>query len=314
MPENVANRTPTTNTLILENADQWWQKSSKNMIISGFHRAGVDNNKRIHLLHGNGFSAMTLAAVASQFPTDWNIWLTNIPGHGESTQPAVKVPNWQDMANSIADAIYQQANVKERGPLIGVGHSMGGVLTLLAAAKYPDLFSEIILLDPILFKPNMIFAQRLLRVTGTWRQRALVKSVANRTAVWQNLSEMKKDIAKKSFYKPWHQQVINDYCQYSTHEVNNNVALSCSPAWEASIFGSYPVGLWRAVKKLTVPTMILQAQKSYFFIPSAVKRAVKKNNNIQWQVFGNHHCFPMEQPIETANILTQLINKNSEAK
>lgn len=313
MPEYSSAKKPlSSSTLVLENIQQWQQKSNSKMTVNGYYRAGVKNAKRIHLLHGTGFSAMTLAAMASQLPKDWSIWLTDVPGHGKSTQPTTKMPNWQKMANTIADAIYQQANVKENGPLIGIGHSMGGVLTLLAAVKYPDLFSEIILLDPVLFKTEMIIAQQLMRATGTWRQRALVKSVANRTATWPSLTAMNESIASKSFYKNWHPQVINDYCEFSSHVSKNDaVQLSCQPSWEASIFGSYPKGLWRAIYHIEIPVEILIANKSYFFIPKAVKRAAKINKSIQWQMFGKHHCFPMEQPIETAEIISRLITAKS---
>jgi len=295
-------------TLVLENAQQWQQQSKSKMTINGYCRAGAKNAKRIHLLHGTGFSAMTLAAMASQLPSDWSIWLTDVPGHGGSTQPTTKMPDWQKMANTVADAIYQQANVKEDGPLIGIGHSMGAVLTLFASLKYPDLFSEIILLDPVLFQTEMIIAQQLMRATGTWRQRALVKSVANRTPTWPNLAAMNNSIASKSFYKAWHPQVISDYCQFSAAlNSDDSVQLCCQPSFEASIFGSYPKGLWNAIRHIGVPVDILIANKSYFFIPQAVKRAAKINKHIQWQTFGQHHCFPMEEPTETAIKLTDII-------
>lgn len=299
----------TSQPLVLEGQKKWQQKSKSQMTVNGYYRAGEKTGKRIHLLHGTGFSAMTLAAMASQLPSDSSIWLTDVPGHGLSTQPSKRMPNWQKMADTVANAIYQQANVKVDGPLIGIGHSMGGVLTLLAAAKYPDLFSEIILLDPVLFKNEMIIAQQLMRATGAWRQRALVKSVANRTSSWPDLDSMKENIAEKSFYKTWHPQVIDDYCQYSsTPNSDSSVQLSCSPKWEASIFGSYPKGLWQAVRKIQLPVNILVAKNTYFFIPSAVKRAAKENSQIKWQEFGERHCFPMEQPVETACILTKLIS------
>ena len=311
MPESLSVNIPVkTKPLILKNRSKWQQKSKSNMTVSGHYRAGEKKGKRIHILHGTGFSAMTMAAMASQLPSDSSIWITDVPGHGLSTQPTTRMPSWQKMADTVADAIYQQANVKINGPLIGIGHSMGAILTLLAAAKYPDLFSEIILLDPVLFKNEMIIAQQLMRATGIWRHRELVKSVGNRTAKWSSLEVMKSEIAGKSFYRPWHAQVINDYCQYSTTlNEDNSVELSCSPTWEASIFGSYPKGLWQAVRKVTLPVNILVANKTYFFIPAAVKRAAKINKNIQWQKFGNHHCFPMEQPIETAAVLAKIIAK-----
>lgn len=304
----MSNYNQSVDALQLKNISQWQQRSKSQLIVNGYQRIGDPSDQRVHLLHGTGFSAMTLAAMASQLPDSWSLWLTDVPGHGGSTQPSKRMPHWQKMADTIADAIYNQANVKENGPLIGVGHSMGGVLTLLAAVKYPDLFSKIILLDPVLFQTEMIIAQQLMRVTGTWKHRAMVKSVSNRTAIWPSLDAMNENIASKPFYKPWHKQVIKDYCQYSTvSNADNSVELSCAPSWEASIFGSYPKGLWRAIRKANLSVHILVARKTYFFIPSAVKRAQKINPNIQWQAFGQHHCFPMEQPHETAMAITQLI-------
>ncbi len=313
MPESISpNSSVAIKSLTFDNLQKWQQKSKSKMTVNGYYHAGKTSGKRIHLLHGTGFSAMTMAAMASQLPSDSSIWLTDVPGHGLSTQPTKQMPNWQKMADTIAEAIYQEADVKNNGPLIGIGHSMGAILTVLAAAKYPDLFSEIILLDPVFFKNEMIIAQQLMLATGAWRHRALVKSVSARTSQWPNLEVMQSEIANKSFYKPWHPQVIKDYCQYSTVTNNDNsVSLSCSPKWEASIFGSYAKGLWRAVRKTELPINILLANKTYFFIPSAVKRAAKMNKNIQWQKFGNHHCFPMEQPLETAAILTRIMAKNS---
>lgn len=311
MPESISpTSSKVTKPFIFKELERWQKKSKSQMTVNGYYRAGKVTGKRIHLLHGTGFSAMTMAAMASQLPNDSSIWLTDVPGHGLSTQPTKKMPHWGKMADTVADAIYKQANVKENGPLIGIGHSMGAILTILAAEKYPDLFSEIILLDPVLFKNEMIIAQQLMRVTGVWRHRALVKSVSNRTNTWPSVKVMESEIAIKPFYKPWHPQVIHDYCRYSTTtRTDNSVELSCSPKWEASIFGSYPKGLWQAVRKVKLPVNILVANKTYFFIPTAVKRAAKMNKSIQWQKFGDHHCFPMEQPLETAAILTKLITK-----
>ena len=54
---------------------------------------------------------------------------------------------WDDMADDLAQAL------RARGleGVIGVGHSMGGVATLLASVKHPKLFRAVVALDPVLF-------------------------------------------------------------------------------------------------------------------------------------------------------------------
>jgi pimeloyl-ACP methyl ester carboxylesterase len=301
-----------TQKSLLLNHIESWQIPSKSMLnVNGYVRKAKQATQRLHFLHGTGFSAMTFAAMASQLPADWELWFTDVPGHGRSSQPSSKMPNWQKMANTVADALYKQADVENKGPLIGIGHSMGAVLTLFIAAKYPNLFSRIILLDPVLFKTEMIVAQQLMRLTGAWKHRALVRSVSNRRAHWPNKESMRLDLISKPFYRQWHPQVIDDFIHYASEKKSDqSLQLCCDPHWEASIFGSYPKGLWRAARHIDLPVNILVANKTYFFIPTAVKRAAKVNKNIRWKKFGEHHCFPMEQPVATAEIITSLIERN----
>ena len=295
----------------LQNVENWTHKTGTDDQINGYQRLGnksSKNNKRLHFLHGTGFCGMTLAPLASQLPEEWSLWFTDIPGHGFSKQPKHRMPDWNKMAITVADAIYQQANVEQDGPVIGVGHSMGSVLTLFAAVQYPQLFSRIILLDPVLFQPEFIVAQHLLLATGIWKHIPLVRSVSNRRNQWPDVNAMKSEIASKSLFRNWHPQVIDYYVKYGTKTgVDGDVQLACEPRWEGSTFGSYPKGLWKAVRKVSVPIDILVAKKSYAFIPKAVKKAAKINSNIHWQLFDGNHCFPMEKPGETANCIEQLL-------
>lgn len=294
----------------LQNINNWTYKSGTDSLINGYQRLGSKDNKdskRLHFLHGTGFCSMTLAPIASQLPEEWSLWFTDVPGHGLSNKPKHRMPDWNKMAMTVAKAINQQANVQQDGPVIGVGHSMGAVLTLLAAAHYPQLFSRIILLDPVFFKPELVIANHLMRVTGAWKNYALVRSVNKRCAQWPNVEEMKSDIASKSFYRNWHPQVIENYVTYGSKEnITGDIQLACDPRWESAFFGSYPKGLWKALRKVSVPVDILVAKKSYSFIPKAVKRAAKVNDLIQWKFFDGTHCFPMEQPGETASCIKQL--------
>ena len=66
--------------------------------------------------------------------------------------------NWHDLTEDVLESVG-----KFKEPVIGVGHSLGGMLTLLAAAKKPDIFQTIILLDPPLFSLNKRRLISLLR-------------------------------------------------------------------------------------------------------------------------------------------------------
>lgn len=300
-----------THDYLLTPLTRWQETTKYGYQISGYHRSGNDKQPHIHITHGNGFSALTLANLANHLPKDYPIWLTDLPGHGASEQPKHKIPNWQEMANAVALVIESQVSglAQNNRKIIGVGHSLGGILTLLAAYKRPELFSKIILLDPPLFTRPIIATQKVLGLTGLWRHNPMVKAVRQRTAKWHSHEAMAADLAKKTLYKNWHPKVLQDFINSATGSIDNNMALSlaCDPNWEGAIFGSYPKGLWQKIAEVSVPVTIIEAHNTYNFIAPAVNKAKNINPNITSINFGNSHCFPMEQPQETAAIITSLI-------
>jgi len=95
----------------------------------------------IQFSHANGFPAKTYTALFDHLK-EHKISAINILA--ENTNP--NEINWYDMRDDVLENIEQQGEA-----VIGIGHSFGGVLTLLAAAKKPELFQSIILLDPASF-------------------------------------------------------------------------------------------------------------------------------------------------------------------
>lgn len=272
--------------------------------IAGWQRQGEKAAPSVHFLHGNGFCATTLLPLGLQLPQDWNLLFTDVPGHGGSKQPDCYMPNWLQMARHIGDALESRIEA----PLFAVGHSLGGVMTLLLAAERPHLFKRIVLLDPVLFSPEIILLQRLMRKTGLWRYTDLVKKVAARRNHWPDIDSMKQDLSQKSLYKNWHPDALQAFVEHGTKaSAQGGIELSCAPEWEASIFGSYPRGLWQAVSKIEIPVDIFVASKSYGFIERSARKAAKANKNIQWHFMDGVHCFPMEQPERTADVLLDLL-------
>ncbi|WP_189387460.1 alpha/beta fold hydrolase [Bacterioplanes sanyensis] len=290
----------TTDTL------QPWRSDDK--CLAGWQRPG--HGPIVHFLHGNGFCSRTLWPMAQQLPASWHLIFTDIPGHGRSPQPDHRMPDWQAMAESIARQIETMSNGRA---VMAVGHSMGGVLSLLMAARYPSLFASVDMLDPVLFTPEVVWAQRLMRKSGFWKRTRLVRSVASRRRHWADKEQMQASLRRKSLYRQWNDEALQAFVCHGSRPVADGVELACDPAWEASIFGSYPRGLWSAVHRLTVPTRIWVAGGSYFFIEKAAQKAARRQQ-ISWFSFGDGHCFPMEAPELTGEKLHQLLCADSVVK
>lgn len=301
----------------------WTRKNKVGDKVNGYFKPSdkpaADFAQRIHFLHGTGFSSLCNAKLAESLPNSWDMWFSDAPGHGLSDQPSIeKMPNWLRMADTMADVIYEVADIKNKGKVIGVGHSMGGVLTLLAASRHPENFSRIILFDPVLFTQPLVMAQHLARVTGIWTVLPTARAVNKRRSEWPDKKTMRASLEAKPLYKNWHSEALDYFVQSGTKPLaNEGIELGCDPRWESSMFGSYPRELWNHIENLNICTDIIIPKNTLFFIPSALKKAQSINKNIHVHNYGDthkllNHCFPMEQPEETAGIVHKLINTASE--
>ena len=286
-----------------------WQASG----LGGYDRAmsSSGSGEPLHFLHGNGFCGLTLAPLAGALSSpDQPLLFTDLPGHGIAPTPEATHPDWNDMGRRVADSLASRSD----RPVTAIGHSMGGVVTLLAAAQFPDLFRRVVLLDPVLFIREIVFYQRVMRVTGLWRRRALVRSANDRRSSWPDKLAMAEDLGKKRLYRDWHPDALQAFVDYgSCDDGQSGVRLACSPQWEAANFGAYPRKLWHAISTVKVPVDIVVASKSYPFIPPAVRRAVASNPAIKAHQFEGGHCFPMEFP-EVAGAFISDILKESEQR
>ena len=91
----------------------------------------------IHFAHANGFPARTYSKLFSFLETDFEINFLERHGH----HPKFPVNDgWQ----SLRDELQAEIESRYSQPIIGVGHSLGGVLHFLVACEKPELYRQII--------------------------------------------------------------------------------------------------------------------------------------------------------------------------
>ena len=96
--------------------------------------------------HANGFPAGVYRSLFERWRAAGHaVHAIERIGH----DPAFPVTsNWTQLCNELIAFIEREAAV----PLWSVGHSLGGMLSLMAASHRPDLVRGIVLLDSILAK------------------------------------------------------------------------------------------------------------------------------------------------------------------
>lgn len=256
----------------------------------------------LHFIHGNSYSGLTYLPMWQALYDDFDIFLHDVQGHGNSDNGG-RFAGWNESARLATDVV-DQVLIPTFGavPIIGCGHSFGGILTLLMSSQQPAMFDQLILLDPILFPRRMLFAMRLLGSLGLYARNPYARKARKRRSVWATPEEAYTGLQNRGMFRGWHDDALQAYVSFAMHEdINGQWALKCPPNREAEIFSSYADGLWRYLRRdLAVPTQIWVGQQTYPFARKALARLQSFNNKVQLHWVEGGHCFMLERPEQSA--------------
>ena len=264
----------------------WHYAVDENESLRGGHL--LDEQKpTINFLHGNGLCGKTYWSMLKGLSDDYSLFLQDCVGHGDSDEGAGFV-SWEKSAEDAYQIILAESGAaKGKRALVGMGHSFGGILTLKIAAKYPELFDALVLLDPIMMPEEFMAMSKDM-------PNPLAAKTRVRRNNWTSKQEAMDYFRSKSAYKNWSDESLRNFVNEGLLESSEGgLSLKCPPAVEADIFSSTPDGLWDDVRGLTVPTIIMFGDSSYPFMESACQQA-SKNKNISIEKVSGSHCFMLE--------------------
>jgi N-formylmaleamate deformylase len=116
-----------------------------NGIKINIHRTG-GAKQSIVLLHGISDNGLCWSPITRVLEREFDVVMVDARGHGKSTIDRTDF-SFDIMAEDVAGVIRSLGLHK---PILG-GHSMGGQVATIVAAKYPELVSKIFLEDPAYF-------------------------------------------------------------------------------------------------------------------------------------------------------------------
>jgi pimeloyl-ACP methyl ester carboxylesterase len=240
--------------------------------------------------HATGFHGRCWDEVIRRLPGR-RAYALELRGHGRSAKPAPPY-RWRDFGADVAEAA---AVLGLRGA-VGVGHSMGGHSMAVAAALRPEAFSRLLLIDPVIFRPEY-YGQP---------QRADSGYIARRRNEWASPEEMFERFRGRPPFAQWRPEALRDYCEHGLLREGDRHVLACPPAIEASIYaasneaGSNPYEmLGHIAQPVTVMRGGIPWNLERFDLaasPTAPDVASKFSNGRDVLLEGRSHYIPMEVP------------------
>jgi len=282
---------------VLTALQPWRQRVSQDLVLSGLEDPST-TKPVLHFLHGNGFCGGVYETFLDRLTADYALFLCDAHGHGDS-ETGPTFPGWNALAKQISSVARSRFEPRGDRPVIGMGHSLGGILTLLMAAEDPTLFDRLILLDPVLFSPMMLLGNATAHAMGFKHVNPMAKRARERVSQWGSRDEVCDALRNRGIFKGWPEEALASYARHAVQENpdGEGVVLKCPPWFEAEIFDSTPRGLWKAVARIQCPTLILFGDATYPFLQRSARRASQLNPLIQAASMSGGHCFMLEHPV-----------------
>lgn len=272
-----------------------------------FHDFNPDSDKPlIHLAHANGFPPVTYQkAIQSLLPHYHVISFFARPLWGNT--PPEWLHHWSQMADDLVESLKKFSPKK----IIGIGHSLGGVLTLYAATKELDIFSRVILIDPTMLAPNILLKIKFMKLFGLETRYHLVKGALRRRRTWESTKAAYEYFRGRALFKNWSDEIVKLYAVSMTGAVpEGGVQLIYSPEWEARIYKTIPTDVWKFAALLQQPTLVIRGETSNTFTADSEKAFKKVNPKATFEVVrGTGHLVPQEKPEEVGVFVENFLTK-----
>lgn len=250
----------------------------------------------IHFSHANGFPAPCYRKLFAALGDDLQIGYLERIGH----DPRFPVTDgWGHLVEELIHAIESRWHE----PVLAVGHSLGGFLTAIAAARRPELFRGIILLDAPLLSRFRGSAMQFIKHIGLIDRMTPAGITRNRRREWPSREDALAHFRRRRVFAKFDQECLQDYIRYGLVESEHGVRLWFDPQLEYQIYRTLPHDIGRAVHNLRVPAGFIGGRDSTV-VKQMGLRLTERHFRVAL-VAGGHH-FPFQLPELAASAIRRM--------
>ena len=265
----------------------------------------------LHFLHANGYPPECYKPLLELFKTQYHV-------SGMLLRPLWPGSKLEDINDwhPLSDDLLRFLSESKTAPVIGVGHSIGGIVTLRAALREPERFKALILLDPVLFPPYFIALLNIARQLGLGhRVLPMITASLKRRRDFDDLDLIFRGYRSRDIFRYFTDNNLRAYISGITKpKAGGGFELVYTPEWESHIYYTgvwRDMELWRDLKNLHVPTLIIRGAETDTFWESAAQGIKRKQAKVRIEVVDRStHLVPLERPQEVFDIIQSFLKEN----
>ena len=254
--------------------------------------------EEMHFAHANGYPPGCYLELIDLLKPSYRIKAQHLRPLWDDNHR--KLRNWKLFSDDMITAFDQQG-IKN---IIGVGHSMGGITSVVSAVRRPDLFSKLILMDPVILPAPAYRVTDWLPVALSKKILPIAKISLKRRDRWENEEQLFESFRKKKIFRSIPDEGLRLFAMHATKPApEGGIMLSYSREWEAQVYCT-AIKPWKYLKQLNIPTLIIKAEYSNVITKEVwydIQSTVKNGTFVEME--GTSHLLPMEAPDRLAEVI-----------
>lgn len=256
----------------------------------------------LHFAHANSFPAGTYRVFFNHLRKYYEVQALDLHAHN----PAYPVRNgWYELEQELLDELTARYDQ----PVILAGHSLGGILCLMAAKARPDLVRCVILLDAPVLAGWKALGWRLIKLIGMDKKISPAKFSERRLHTWSDADSAHRHFASKRIFANWPPEVLRDYVEHGLKSCAKGMTLRFNREVETAVYRTLPHHVGSLIrKKFPVPVGYVggdDSVESRLAGLDGTRRLVGRHFR---QIPGGH-LYPMESPALAADAVHEMIQE-----
>jgi len=264
--------------------------------------------KPLHFLHANGYPPDCYKPLLDLMKTEYHPFGMLLRPLWGNSKPE-EIQDWKPFSDDLLQFL---ASYNE--PIIGVGHSIGAVVTLRAALRTPEKFKALVLIDPVMFTSPRLIAWHIALALGLGdRAHPLILGAKKRRRNFDNLETVFRGYRNRNIFRYMSDENLRIFIEGMTKpKADGGYELVFPADWEAQIYrtGLRDFDIWRNVPKLEVPTLFIRGAETDTFLENAAQLVKQKQPKARIEVLDQStHILPLERPNKVFNIMQSFLKE-----
>ncbi len=262
----------------------------------------------LHFANANGYPPAAYTPLLERLTPRFHVIALRSRPLQPEADPA-RLRSWMQLVDDQIAFLDQVGG----GPVVGVGHSLGAVVTVLTALRRPDLLRAVVAIDPVFYCPPKIMAFDVFRALGLADRVHPLIPVARRRRYFASADEMYARYRKAPVFNRLDDQALRLYVDAAVRPRTDGpgVELVITPEWEAQVYATGPDNLWGQIGRLRVPLLVIRGAETDIFDLGAVKALKRRLPQAALVELPNTgHLVPLEKPAEVARLILEFVSEN----